>query len=99
MTETLLRCDYCEERYPPRPEGDLADLNNLCRDHASECAAQLEIDYALPWGCSDEQRQAALSDRDRPWRCPGCSLVNDRLRPRCQSCGARCPVRMPEASA
>jgi hypothetical protein len=54
------RCETCAADYEARPEGDLADLNNLCRACACECAAQLEIDYGLPEGASDDLRQAAL---------------------------------------
>jgi hypothetical protein len=39
----------------------MADLNQLCRSCAEECAVQISIDYNLPLGCSDEERQAALN--------------------------------------
>ena len=55
------RCEGCNELYLPREVGDMADLNNLCRDCAAECAHQLEVDYNLPEGCSDEERQAGMT--------------------------------------
>jgi hypothetical protein len=59
------RCDTCDQPYLPRPEGDMADLNNMCRRCAEELAYQLSVDYNLPEGCSDEERIAALSDGDK----------------------------------
>lgn len=53
-------CDTCSTRYVHRPEGDMADLNNLCRRCAVECATQLDSDYNLPEGCSDVERMRAM---------------------------------------
>jgi hypothetical protein len=39
----------------------MADLNNMCRACAEECAYQLSVDYNLPEGCSDEERQAGMN--------------------------------------
>jgi hypothetical protein len=61
------RCETCNELYLPRLEGDMADLNNLCRRCAEECAYQLSVDYNLPEGCSDEERQLALGEGVPPW--------------------------------
>lgn len=57
-------CEGCEAFFVHREAGDMADLNNLCRTCAEECAHQLEVDYNLPEGCSDEERQAGMAPRD-----------------------------------
>ena len=56
----LRPCEGCDHMFLRREEGDMADLNQLCRRCAEECSAQLSLDYNLPLGCSDEERQAAV---------------------------------------
>lgn len=60
VTDQLRRCEVCSQSYEGRPLGDMADLNNLCRQDAEQLAYQLSVDYNLPEGCSDEERQVAL---------------------------------------
>jgi len=64
------RCENCNTLYLPRSLGDLADFNHLCQSCAIECATQLEIDYNLPRGCSDEERIAAINPHP-----PGTSIL------------------------
>lgn len=90
MIEYEQRCENCNAPHKDRPEGDMADLNNLCRECAAECAAQLVVVIQLPFDSRDEEREAAMRDQDRPWRCPDCGLVHPHLVRRCTRCGTRC---------
>ena len=57
----LMNCEGCNDPHLPREPGNMADLNNFCHRCASEVAAQLSMDYNLPLGCSDEERQLAVN--------------------------------------